>query len=60
MLIRRDSLMSRPILTQQPATNQSDVVLEDTITKETAHLVSMVMGSSGMIDEWTARMWLQI
>lgn len=49
MLIRRDSLAAK-----------REAMQWETIQSQTAELVNEGMGTSGTIDEWTAKAWLQL
>ena len=39
---------------------QREAMQRETIQRQTAELVSKAMGTSGKIDEWTAKTWLQL
>lgn len=39
---------------------QREAAQRETIQRQTAELVSKAMGTSGKVDEWTARTWLQL
>ncbi|UNI17361.1 hypothetical protein JDV02_003707 [Purpureocillium takamizusanense] len=40
--------------------HQREAMQRETIQRQTAELVSKAMGTSGKIDEWTAKTWLQL
>ncbi|KJZ72389.1 hypothetical protein HIM_08192 [Hirsutella minnesotensis 3608] len=45
--------------TTSPLLNR-EVAQRETIQRQTAELVSKAMGTSGRVDEWTAKTWLQL
>lgn len=41
-------------------TQEREARQRETIRRQTAELVSKAMGTSGRVDEWTAKTWLQL
>lgn len=39
---------------------QREAMQKETMQRQTAELVSKAMGTSGKVDEWTAKAWLQL
>lgn len=39
---------------------QREAMQRETMQRQTAELVSKAMGTSGKVDEWTAKTWLQL
>lgn len=39
---------------------ECEAIQKETMQRQTAELVSKAMGTSGRVDEWTAKTWLQL